>query len=366
MNNKIKISDFFVQLQQIDFGHMLYLLSPTIIYFIARKPIESNYRLKKDFRIGNVKTASLPTEIIRNFDDINEEEILKKQFGELIMKFVKIVKENIPEINLAIFINNLNTLQTSTKNFKIINSIFNRSTEGQYIPENNAIELSENNYNITINHELFHASTTINDKDTGMIYCGFQQISNKKKQIGESLNEGYTQYLTEKYFGKENSLNTAYTYEKRIAETLEIIVGKEKMQSLYFNANLNGLVEYLKKYAPEDDIYKFISTLDFLNEHMGDKYLIPSSKKMIKSGYKFINSFLIKTALRKNIIDNPASQLSTEEVFKCLIPILTLIPNSVKSKNDSFQISDDNLIHDAFTSVLSEYEMSDDRRTISK
>lgn len=44
MNNKIKISDFFVQLQQIDFGHMLYLLSPTIIYFIARKPIESNYR----------------------------------------------------------------------------------------------------------------------------------------------------------------------------------------------------------------------------------------------------------------------------------------------------------------------------------
>ena len=161
-------------------------------------------------------------------------------------------------------------------------------------------------------------------------------------------------------------MNTAYTYEKRIAETLEIIVGKEKMQSLYFNANLNGLVEYLKKYAPEYDIYKFISTLDFLNEHMGDKYLIPSSKEMIKSGYKFINSFLIKTALRKNIIDNHASQLSTEEVFKCLIPILTLIPNSVKSKNDSFQIFDDNLIHDAFTSVLSEYEVSDDRRTISK
>ena len=248
----------------------------------------------------------------------------------------------------------------------LFNELYLLDWNKEYIPENNAIELSENNYNITINHELFHASTTINDKDTEMIYCGFQQISNKKKKIGEGLNEGYTQYLTEKYFGKENSLNTAYTYEKRIAETLEIIVGKEKMQSLYFNANLHGLVEYLKKYAPEYDIYKFISTLDFLNEHMGDKYLIPSSKEMIKSGYKFINSFLIKTALRKNIIDNPASQLSTEEVFKCLIPILTLIPNSVKSKNDSFQISDDNLIHGAFTSVLSEYEMSDDRRTISK
>ena len=138
------------------------------------------------------------------------------------------------------------------------------------------------------------------------------------------------------------------------------------MQLFYFNANLSGLVEYLKKYAPEEEIYKFINTLDFLNEHMDDKYLIPSSKEIIKNGFEFINSFLLKTALRKNIIDNTAAQLSTEDVLKRLIPILTLIPETVKSKNNSFQISDDKQIKDAFTSVMSEYELSDDRKTISK
>lgn len=366
MNNKMKISDFFVQLQQIDFANILMLISPSIIYFTAKKPIESNYKLRKDFKIGGVKTASLPVEVIRKFDDINEEEILKKQFGELIMNFANTVKENIPEINLAIFLNNLNTLGTSIKSFGVSNRIFNRSTAGQYYPKKNTIGLSKDTYNLTINHELFHASTTIIDKSTGMIYCGFQQISNKNTQIGEGLNEGYTQYLAEKYFGNNNSLITAYVYEKRIAETLEMIVGKEQMQLFYFNANLSGLVEYLKKYAPEEEIYKFINTLDFLNEHMDDKYLIPSSKEIIKNGFEFINSFLLKTALRKNIIDNTAAQLSTEDVLKRLIPILTLIPETVKSKNNSFQISDDKQIKDAFTSVMSEYELSDDRKTISK
>ena len=105
-----------------------------------------------------------------------------------------------------------------------------------------------------------------------------------------------------------------------------------KKKGVYFNASLNGLIEYLKKYASEEEIYKFISTLDFLNKHMDDKYLIQSSKEMIKNGFEFINSFLIKTALRKNIIENFASELSTEEVLKSLIPILTSIPNSVKLK----------------------------------
>ena len=89
---------------------------------------------------------------------------------------------------------------------------------------------------------------------------------------------------------------------------------------------------------------------------MDDKYLIPSSKEIIKNGFEFINSFLLKTALRKNIIDNTAAQLSTEDVLKRLIPILTLIPETDKSKNNFFQISDDKQIKDACTSVMSEYE----------
>lgn len=216
-SNKIKINDFLIQLQQIDFSRILMLLSPVIIYYTARKPISSNYNLRKDFKIKNTNTASLPIEVVRKFDDINEEEILKKQFGPLIMEFVEVVKEDIPEINLSLFLNNLNTLNSSIKDFKFSRLIFGCKTAGQYIPEENTIELSENNYSLTIDHELFHASTTVIDKSTGMIYCGFQQITSKNKQIGEGLNEGYTQYLTEKYFGNKRPLLNSYTYEKRIA-----------------------------------------------------------------------------------------------------------------------------------------------------
>lgn len=180
-NNKANITDFFVQLQQMDFARILMLLSTAIIYYSAKKPISSNYNLRKDFKIKNVNTASLPIEVVRKFDDINEEEILKKQFGPLIMEFVEVVKENIPEINLAVFLNNLNTLNSSIKDFKFSNLIFNKRICGAYDTKKNTIKLSKNSYTSTIYHELFHASSTIVDEATGMIFCGFQQITNKKK-----------------------------------------------------------------------------------------------------------------------------------------------------------------------------------------
>lgn len=365
-NNKANITDFFVQLQQIDFARILMLLSPTIIYYTARKPISSNYNLRKDFKIKNVNTASLPVEVVRKFDDINEEEILKKQFGQLIMEFVEVVKENIPEINLTLFLNNINTLNSSIKDFKFSNFISNGRTAGAYDPEKNTIELSKNNYSLTIDHELFHASSTIVDEATGMIYCGFQQITNKNQKIGEGLNEGYTQYLTEKYFGNKRPLLYAYTYEKRIAEIMEIIIGQEQMQTLYFNANLKGLIDCLKQYHSEEEVYKFINTLDFLNKHIQDKYLLPSSNEIILNGIKFINSFLIQTILRKAITDNTENQISVEEVFNRLVPILTLIPSNVKFNNKSYVTSNDELIKDAISFVMSDYKLSEDKKTISK
>lgn len=205
-NNKVNITDFLVQLQQIDFDQILRIVSPIIIYYTVRKPISTNFNLIKDFKIKNANTAALPVEVVRKFDDINEKEILKKQFGPLIMEFVEVVKENIPEIDLTILFNNLNTLNSSIKSFKLLNLILGSEIAGQYDPKNNTLELSKSNYSLTIDHELFHASTTVVDNTAGIIYCGFQQITSKNKTIGEGLNEGYTQYLTEKYFGKKRPL----------------------------------------------------------------------------------------------------------------------------------------------------------------
>ncbi|MBR5369864.1 MAG: hypothetical protein IK137_01010 [Bacilli bacterium] len=359
------MSDFLAQLQQINFANIVAFLSPTIIYFVAKEPIVSNYKLVKDFKVNSVKPVALPVEVIKKYDEIDEKKVLEKRFGELIIDFAKVVNEKIPEFNWSIFLNNLNTLKTGTKSFKLSNFIYNKNTEGDYSPASNTIRLSEHNYRITITHELFHVATTIYDRAHGIIFCGFEQVRGNST-IGEGINEGYTQYLAEKTFGKENTLGTAYTYEKRIAEVLENIVGGEKMRSLYFNADLSGLIEYLKMYTSEESIHKFINTLDFLNEHMGDKFLLPSSKKLINESCKSVNVFLLQTALRKKIIDSNDSTISTKDLLDELIPIMTLIPAHVKNKEKSSDIFDEELILDALSDVINEYDLSDDNTKITK
>lgn len=362
MNNGIEL---LFQLQRMNVENRL-LLSSIIVCYFARKPIASNYKLVKDFKFGNVKTAALPARVIRKFDDIDEKEILKKQYGDLIMNFIKTVRENIPDINLEIFLNNFNTLRVANRDFKISNSIFNKSTEGQYVPESNTIELSKDTYKLTINHELFHVMTTVIDKDTGILYCGFQQIKNKNEQIGFGLNEGYTQYLTEKYFGDNKQYISAYVYEKRIAEILETIIGEEKMHVFYFNTDLNGLVQYLSNYESLDEIYRFINTLDFLKKHYNDKYLTKKSKNIMKSGFEFVNIFLIKIALRKVFIDNIGFEISYDDIKQRLLQILTMIPTTVKEGNNFYDICSDEKIKEVFMSVISEFKKNNNSRIRSK
>lgn len=344
---------------------ILLLLSPSIIYFSARKPIKTNYKLRKDFKLKGVKTAVLPNEVLRKVSDIDEAKILEQQFGSSIIEFINIIKQNIPDSDLTLFYNNLNNIKTSVKDFKISNLILGEHTGAQWLPLENIIELSASNYKSTINHELLHVATTYIDQKTKTVLSGFQQIKNENNQIGEGLNEGYTQYLTEKYFSHTDILK-AYPYEKRIAETVELIVGQEKMQSLYFNANLNGLIETLKQYNTEENVYDFITTLDFLSKHSTDKKLTSNSEQIIINCLKSINSFLIKTYIKKTILEHPDKDIEIKEVLEKLIPLLTKIPSSIKINGKSINLTDQDLMMEIIDDALSSFEKSEDRKTISK
>ncbi len=362
--NSEDISNFFAQLSQMDFGPIIRFLAPTIVYYSSYSASEHvivNYKLKKDSKISGVKTLSLPPEAIRKYDDIKEELVLKKQYGDSIMNFINVVKDNIPEINPAILANNIYLLKIKNKDFRLINYITNNNTAGQYNHDNNTIEVSKNNYKLTIYHELFHVISTIINEETGMIYCGFNQITKNNERIGEGINEGYTQYLTEKYFGKDNTLNS-YVYEKRIAKVLEIIIGKERMQSLYFNANLSGLIDYLKIYSSEEEVYNFIHQLDFLNKHIYDKHLNHSSKELLISNFKDVNSFLVRLSLRKKIKDNPGQSLNSLVNLQSIMDILTLIPTSIKTKYYIFNTSDEEQLKKDFSSVLTESNNVDNKK----
>ena len=139
----------------------------------------------------------------------------------------------------------------------------------------------------------------------GKLFTGFRQEPNIGRGIGVGLNEGYTQFLTKRYFG--NDVLESYEFEQAMSELLELIVGKEKMESLYFNADLFGLIQELKQYYNEEGIMQFISNMDFLSKFNNDiRFTIAQKEESLKE----INIFLLESyimkcdyELKQNLID---------------------------------------------------------------
>lgn len=359
MKNSLKITDILVELQNINIINILSFLTPPIIYYGVKKGISPSYNLRKDFKIKNVNTKILPIEVIRKIENIDETRLLQQKYGSSIVDFFKTISQEIPEEDLTILFNNFITLTTKTKNFKLLNRIIGNHTAGQYIAKDNTIEVSDKDYESTIDHELFHTASTLIDSETSAIFTGFAQIKDENNNIGIGLNEGYTQHLTEKYFGKKKKLLKAYTYEKNIAIIIEMIVGEKQMQSLYLNANLNGLVDVLKQYNSEEKIYDFITTLDLVNKYLKQNINTPKAFEIMTSSLASINTFLLETFVNKTIIDNPNRndyRTLMYENKERLTKFISLLPDRVKCKKKTFEILDADTIGNILVDIVSRYE----------
>lgn len=69
------------------------------------------------------------------------------------------------------------------------------------------------------------ASSAFNS-ESNIGYVGFKQShynSDSRFNIGKGINEGYTQLLTLRYFGKKHKMTLAYKFEVSIVEKLEKI-----------------------------------------------------------------------------------------------------------------------------------------------
>lgn len=227
----------------------------------------SNQILKaiKYFKPVSVKKISSTPIISRQINIIDRERLKKENCGELILKFVDYVTKSFKDDDLTNFYNNVNS-------FKVCFDDAPFETGG-YTPITNMvniyikIENGMNGIDTTLPHELFHMASAYYDKKTNTCYCGFGQNTNKLS-IGLGLTEGYTQLLTNRYIdeniGNSNDIGYFYVYETFIMSKLEDIIGKEKMEELYFKANLLGLIKELEKYADIREIISFIRKLDQL------------------------------------------------------------------------------------------------------
>lgn len=112
----------------------------------------------------------------------------------------------------------------------------------------------------TIYHELFHAFTY--HETAKNYFCGFNQ-GNDYLDIANSLNEGYTDLLTKRYF----DIEIAYMMEANIASKIELMLGKEKMRSMYTANDLRGLIEFLSKHSSKQEAIGFITQMDKLDNY---------------------------------------------------------------------------------------------------
>ncbi len=350
---KLELNDILIQLEQIDYISIIRMLSPIIFitYYTTSKVID-RYELHKDFKPKNISRVSLPPELIQEYSSIDIEKLASQRFGEAVVEFAKLIITKFPSKDLTNFYNNLNELKVVPKKFGLQNFVMKTNIAANYSSKNNQIQVDGDNYTSTIYHELFHMASSVY-KD-GVRYSGFRQSSLKPgiADLGKALNEGYTQLLTERYFGYKEEVRGTYKFEVHITNKLEKIVGQEKMESLYLNANLLGLISELKGYASEDEIMKFISGTDFLIEHLNDKRLFPFEKEMITSSLKNVIEFLFRTYIVKLKRQLDIGALDMNKFINNLATFIWPLEISLKCGKHRYEILTLEILHESLRTIF--------------
>lgn len=245
-------------------------------------------------RTTNLKNNCInPTPIKISNNKIPELSKLNDQLRLKIFVFEKKLREECKSFNTCNFNNNINNLiikeenRFNSKNKHLI-------TKGKYNIEKNEISILKSAYDTTIYHELLHMSSSCVFENK--IYSGFKQFVPNKTNIGNGLNEGYTSLLCERYFSNKKS-GISYIYEKRIAEIVEMIIGREEMENLYFKGNLYTLVENLTKYDKRENVIKFLRNIDIVNKKYNGINNTNKNEKQLKD----INKFLAKCIMKKSV-----------------------------------------------------------------
>ena len=199
------------------------------------------------------------------------------KFDDSILRFYNILQEKLSHCNQSGFYNNLENVRIREKQ-KVSNIKVDLKTSGDYCSLKNRINLylknialRKGNYNDqledVLSHELLHMATSYTKGKITL--SGFSQIIGGKISACCGLNEGYTELLNKRYFSKCKKDRGSYPEQQFIALGIEEIVGREKMESLYFDADLEGLVKELSQYASIEEIHELLGTIEDCHQNDG-------------------------------------------------------------------------------------------------
>ena len=245
-----------------------------------------------------------------DFDRIDE-----RVRGEFIL-FDKVLNEKVDINDLNNYYNNINDVKVRIGGLSFLNLLSGSNAVGVYKGCNNSIILDEKTYKSAIFHELEHLSSTYTNGK--IIHSGFSQTNlsfNKNlSSFGNGLNEGYTEYITQKDF-KDLNLDTAYINLQSIIEKWELVIGEKELRSFYYNANLYGLVNELKKYSNTEEINRFINNLDYI---CNNNYKTNVAREFLKVPFlaqknKEVYEYIYKIFLIKNYYELESKIISESE-----------------------------------------------------
>lgn len=311
MNNSNKNYDFSY-LSNLSYVLIFSMFFPFTIKHITKFVMGEidNYKKLNEKKVFEIKDA--PVVNVKEWLEECDIKCNYMGFKNAINHFVNTVVEKMPRENLKNFNNNINSLYI----FKVDKKILNPAFLGCYSPVDNTIDSIDDE---SLYHEFIHmmSSTCCDD----VYYSGFRQSS--APLFGRGIDEGYTQVLTERYF-KDKISGSHYVLEFYFASMLEKIIGKEKMESLYFNCDLKGLIDELSVYSSEEEVKDFISNLDLWHECIYDNKCVTSAilKGVLTKKLREINLFVSRcyiAKLKENYFNGNMDSEEVDNAFKTYV-----------------------------------------------
>ena len=323
------------KIESMSFRDIFTVLKPVEIVYASLKKLEG-YIVNKAHTPKSISKVVLPPALKESVDDLEINENVDKNVKESMMEFIKVMKENYPEEYLANFVENAKTLNTGVQKRGLLYRFLGENLAGSYNSKRNILLLEEEYGDTTITHELLHMASST--KKNGIGYSGFHQYEYKPGgvSIGSAINEGYTEFLNKRLF---SSTDNSYEYQVFSSMIIEKIVGKEKMEKLYFSSNLKGLIDELAKYTDEEDVMTFLADQDFLLQYLKTDRIDYIKQNHIKEALKRVNEFELKAFSKKLKAQLDTGERSShKECFDSMSAFIQMLPVEIKVYDSRFEI----------------------------
>ncbi len=213
------------------------------------------------------------------------------EFNEIVNEFLLTALFQMNSIDMNTVIYNLKNL--TIRKYPI--SYFENQKIEHYYPYPNIIDICDSNYHqIDMIHSLLHMSSRYLDEEE--LHLGFSFLvkeNNNYQEWGRGFNEGYVAILEKKYFPKYTYIKR-YALQQRVMNVIEYVIGQEKVEKYFFEANMSDLIKDLELYLPRERVIQLIRNLDFITENNNLKNCFLKSE--LNKKVKEINTILREIA----------------------------------------------------------------------